>query len=46
MKTIIEEYKNDEQWGISVIGDGITVGEGCVVAPKAMIDADVVEVNE
>ena len=41
-----EEYKNDEQWGISVIGDGITVGEGCVVAPKAMIDADVVEVNE
>lgn len=41
-----EEYKNDEQWGIAVIGDGITVGEGCVVAPKAMIDADVVEVNE
>lgn len=41
-----EVYKNDEQWGIAVIGDGITVGEGCVVAPKAMIDADVVEVNE
>lgn len=41
-----EEYKNDKQWGIAVIGDGITVEEGCVVAPKAMIDADVVEVNE
>lgn len=41
-----EEYKNDEQWGIAVIGDDITVGEGCVVAPKAMIDTDVVEVNE
>lgn len=41
-----EDYKNDEQWGIAVIGDGITVGEGCVVAPNAMIDADVMEVNE
>lgn len=41
-----EEYKDDEQWGIAVIGDGITVGEGCIVAPKAMVDADVMEVNE
>ncbi len=41
-----EEYTHKDQWGIAVIGDGITIGEGCVVQPQAMIDADILEVNE
>ena len=28
-------------WGVAVVGDGITVGKGAVVAPKAMIDKNV-----
>lgn len=41
-----EDCKDKNQWGIAVIGDGITVGEGCVVQPNAMVDADVLEVSE
>lgn len=40
-----ENIKDDADWGIAVIGDGITIGENCVVKPKAMIDADVLEVE-
>lgn len=40
-----ENVSNDDEWGIAVIGDGITIGENCVVKPKAMIDADVLEVE-
>lgn len=40
-----ENIKDDDDWGIAVIGDGITIGENCVVKPKAMIDADVLEVE-
>ena len=41
-----EDCKDKNQWGIAVIGDGITIGEGCVVQPNAMVDADVLEVSE
>ena len=41
-----ENYKKDDQWGIAVIGEGVTIAEGCVVAPKAMVDTDVVEVAD
>ena len=41
-----ENIKEEGKWGIAVIGDGITVSEGCVVEPKAMIDADVTEVEK
>lgn len=41
-----ENIKEEGKWGVAVIGDGITVGEGCVVEPKAMIDADVTEVEK
>lgn len=40
-----ENVKDENDWGIAVIGDGITVGENCIVKPKAMIDADVLEVE-
>ncbi len=40
-----ENVKNDDDWGIAVIGDGITIGENCVVKPNTMIDADVLEVE-
>lgn len=40
-----ENVKDENEWGIAVVGDGITIGENCVVKPKAMIDADVLEVE-
>lgn len=40
-----ENVNNDDDWGIAVIGDGITIGENCVVKPNTMIDADVLEVE-
>ncbi len=35
------ECENRDDWGITVIGDGLHIGEGAVVPPKAMIDKDV-----
>ncbi|MBQ1991166.1 MAG: glucose-1-phosphate adenylyltransferase [Clostridia bacterium] len=40
-----ESVNGDDDWGIAVIGDGITIGENCVVKPNTMIDADVLEVE-
>jgi len=36
-----EDVTDREQWGVAVVGAGITIGEGATVAPKAMIDEDV-----
>ena len=36
-----ENAENRDNWGIAVVGNGITIGAGAVVAPKAMIDKDV-----
>ena len=36
-----EKTKNLDDWGVTVIGSGITVGRGAVIAPKSMIDSDV-----
>lgn len=36
-----EDVTDREQWGVAVVGSGVTVGEGASVAPKAMIDEDV-----
>lgn len=41
-----EDYTGETEWGIAVIGDGVKIGEGRSVPPKAMIDADVMEVSE
>ncbi len=35
------EVENRDDWGITVIGDGLKIGEGAVIPPKAMIDKDV-----
>ncbi len=35
------EMENRDDWGITVIGDGLTIGDNVVIAPKAMIDTDV-----
>ncbi|MEE0264065.1 MAG: glucose-1-phosphate adenylyltransferase [Acutalibacteraceae bacterium] len=40
-----ENVENDDEWGIAVVGDGITIGENCVVKPKAMVDTDILEVE-
>lgn len=36
-----ENVQNKDEWGIAVIGNGVTVGEGAVIPAKAMIDEDV-----
>ncbi len=38
-----EDIENRDEWGVAVVGEGVTVGEGAVVAPKAMIAEDVVK---
>ncbi len=38
-----EDIPNRDDWGVAVVGAGVTVGEGASVAPKAMVDEDVVK---
>ena len=40
-----EAMQNMDDWGVAVVGEKITVGKNTVVAPKAMIDADVAGVQ-
>lgn len=35
-----EAMKNLEEWGVAVIGNGVTVSEGAVIEPKAMYDGE------
>lgn len=35
-----ENMSNIDDWGVAVIGNGVTIGKGAKVAPKAMIDED------
>ena len=32
---------NIDDWGVAVVGDGVTVSSNTVVAPKEMIDKDI-----
>lgn len=41
-----EEVENKEEWGVAVVGDGVRVGRGAKVPPKAMIEENIPEVNE
>lgn len=36
-----EDTVNSADWGVAVIGEGVTIGAGACVAPKEMIDKDV-----
>ena len=36
-----EDVENLDDWGVAVVGSGVTVGKNGVVAPKAMVDEDV-----
>jgi glucose-1-phosphate adenylyltransferase len=38
-----ENMKDTSKWGVAVIGEGVRVGAGARVAPKAMISEDVKE---
>lgn len=40
-----EDVKNPDDWGITVIGDNLTIGENVVILPKSMIDKDVLEME-
>lgn len=40
-----ELVEDKSQWGVAVIGNGVTVGKGAVVPPKAMIESDIQEVE-
>ena len=35
-----EKVENRDDWGVTVIGDNLKIGDNVVVAPKAMIDKD------
>ena len=35
-----EHMENIDDWGVAVIGNGVTIGKNAVVEPKAMIDED------
>lgn len=36
-----EEISNRDEWGVAVVGAGVTVGEGAKVAPKEMISENI-----
>ncbi|MBQ4313609.1 MAG: glucose-1-phosphate adenylyltransferase [Clostridia bacterium] len=36
-----ENMDNKDEWGVAVIGNGVTVGKGAVIPAKAMIEEDV-----
>lgn len=36
-----ENMKDIDDWGVAVVGNGIKIGKGAKVAPKAMIDSDI-----
>ena len=36
-----ENMQNIDDWGVAVIGDGVTIGKNAKVAPKEMIDTDI-----
>ena len=40
-----ELVEDKEQWGVAVVGNGVTVGKNAVVPPKAMIETDVQDVE-
>ena len=40
-----ELVEDKSQWGVAVIGNGVTVGKGAAVPPKAMIESDIQEVE-
>lgn len=40
-----EDIENKEDWGVAVVGDNRTIGEGAVVAPKEMVYEDKEGVN-
>ena len=35
-----EDMENVEDWGVAVVGAGIKIGKGAVVAPKMMVEED------
>ena len=35
-----EKMENIDDWGVAVVGNGVTIGKNAVVAPKAMVDED------
>ena len=40
-------YSEDkDSWGVTVIGEGVTVGAGNRIPPKAMVDTDIPPVEE
>ena len=41
-----EEVENKDEWGVAVVGDGVRVGRGAKIPPKAMIEENIPEVNE
>ena len=41
-----EDVEDKDSWGVTVIGEGVTVGTGNRIPPKAMVDTDILPVEE
>ena len=41
-----EDMDDITKWGVAVVGEGITVGAGAKIGPKAMVVKDVKEGEE
>ena len=41
-----EDVEDKDSWGVTVIGEGVTVGAGNRIPPKAMVDTDIPPVEE
>ncbi len=40
-----EDMHNLDQWGVAVVGEGVHIGAGQTVPPKAMVEEDILEVT-
>ena len=36
-----EKMENISEWGVTVIGNGVTIGAGVNIAPKSMVETDI-----
>ena len=39
--TLFQSNMDINDWGVAVVGNGVTIGKGAKVAPKAMVDTDI-----
>ena len=43
---MLEDMENLDNWGVAVVGEGVTIGQNAKVGPKAMVVKDVKDGEE